>query len=297
MRVQSALAFGRCLAEAPGVEKQRRPWWLYLYLLGLDAPVIAVVWLFLFAQTWRVNYHPWEAYAALGFLVWSIRLAGKLLTSAMLGKEGDFNNRHKKAMTKTALAAGGASIVLTVLNLPYSGYNYFLIGAVLVTAYFALALFAPAENNEPVYAKHLMAGGAFAYGTAMMAHAYLPSLPIMEMVGSKEFICFAVLCLLASSATDLWTQAANVDDIEVKAASELTLSLPLTLLGAAALVFAVQNDSMSTRPFFYAILTGAALLQILNRIRGRFTLLTVKVLTGACLLIPGVIFEAYAISR
>lgn len=279
------------------MEKQRRPWWLYFYMLGLDAPVIAVVWLFLFAQTWRVNYHPWEAYAALGLLVWAIRIAGRLLTSAMVGKEDDFNTRHRKVLRNLALAAGGSSIVLTVMNFPLSGYNYFLIGAILVTGYFALALFSPADDNEPVYAKHLMGGGAFAYGTAMMAHAYLPSLAIQDMVLSREFICFAVLCLLASSATDLWTQAAKVEDLETKAASEITLSLPLTLLGAAALVFAVQNDSMNTRPFFYGILTGAALLQILNRTRGRFSILTVKALTGACLLAPGVIFQAYAMSR
>jgi len=62
-------------------------------------------------------------------------------------------------------------------------------------------------------------------------------------------------------------------------------------------VFAVQNDSMNTRPFFYGILTGAALLQVLNRMRGRFNLGTVKVLTAMCLIAPGMIFEAYALSR
>ncbi|MBG7608433.1 MAG: hypothetical protein IZT59_10445 [Verrucomicrobia bacterium] len=279
------------------MEKQRRPWWLYFNLLGLDAPVIAVVWLFLFAQTWRVNYHPWEAYAALGLFVWAIRIMGKLLSAAMAGVEEDFNVKHRKALRNVALLAGTSSTVLTVLNFPLSGYNYFLIGAVLVIGYFALALFSTGEDNEPVYAKHLMGGCAFAYGTALMAHAYLPSLGIQQMVLSREFICFAVLCLLASSATDLWTQSGKVEDQEIKAAHELALSLPLTLLGAAALVFAVQNESMSTRPFFYGILTGAALLQILNRMRGRFRIETVKVLTGVCLLAPGMIFEAYAISR
>lgn len=279
------------------MEKERRPWWLYFNLLGLDAPLIAVVWLFLFAQTWRVNYHPWEAYAALGLFVWAIRILGKLLSAAMAGEEEDFTLRHRIALRNVAVGAGVSSAILTVLNFPLSGYNYFLIGAVLVIAYFALALFSPADDNEPVYAKHLMAGGAFAYGTALMAHAYLPSLGIRDMVLSREFICFALLCLLASSATDLWTQSGKVEDREIKATHELALSLPLTLLGAAALVFAVQNDSMSTRPFFYGILTGAALLQVLNRMRGRFKIGTVKVLTAVCLLAPGMIFEAYALSR
>lgn len=279
------------------MEKQRRPWWLYFNLLGLDAPVISVVWLFLFAQTWRVNYHPWEAYVALGLFVWAIRIIGKLLSAAIAGVEDDFNLKYRKVLKNVAIGAGLSSAVITVLNFPLSGYNYFLIGAILVIAYFALALFSTSEGDQPVYSKHLMGGGAFAYGTALMAHAYLPSLGIHDMVLSREFICFGLLCLLASSATDLWTQAGKVEDLEIKSAHELALSLPLTLLGAAALVFAVQNDSMSTRPFFYGILTGAALLQILNRMRGRFRIETVKVLTGLCLLAPGVIFEAYAISR
>ncbi len=80
------------------------------------------------------------------------------------------------------------------------------------------------------------------------------------MIISREFICFAMLCLLASSGTELWEHSMKFDDREIRATDELALSLPLTLLGAASLVFAVKNDSMLVRPFFYAILTGAALL-------------------------------------
>lgn len=65
------------------VREERRPWWLYVNLLGLEAPLIAVVWLFLFAQTWRVLYHPWEAYVALGFAVWAVRMTVRLVSGAM----------------------------------------------------------------------------------------------------------------------------------------------------------------------------------------------------------------------
>ncbi len=77
---------------------------------------------------------------------------------------------------------------------------------------------------------------------------------------------------------------------------ELVISLPLTLLGAASLIFAVQSESMISRPFFYGILTGAALLQILNRLRSRFTIEQLKSLASACLLVPGIIFQAYDMS-
>ena len=116
-----------------------------------------------------------------------------------------------------------------------------------------------------------MAGLTFAFGTAMTAHLYRWEYGIYDMFSSREFICFAVLCILNISAIDLWEHAARTSDIETKASDELSLTLPLTLLGFAALAFAVLEDEVTTRPFFYAILTGAALLHVLNRTRSRFS--------------------------
>lgn len=261
--------------------------------IGLDAPLVAVTWLFLFAQTWRVNYHPWEVYVTLALIVWTIRIAAKMIESAMLAREQSFTMRHRTTLQRAATISGVLALILTVLNFPLSVYNYLLVGGVLVLGYLALTLFSSSEENEVSYAKHAVGGIAFAYGTALMAHVYLPTLGVFEMLISREFLCLAVLCLLASSATDLWTHAARADDQEVKAADELALSLPLTLLGAASLVFALQAETMGPRPFFYAILTGAALLQVLNRTRGRFRISTLKVLASLCLLIPGLIFQTY----
>ncbi len=279
------------------MEKVRRPWWLYLNLIGLDAPLIAVVWLFLFAKTWRVNYHPWEAYVALGLAVWAVRMTGKILDGAMNDDPERFAVRHGKVLRLAVIVSGISALVLTVLNFPRSVYAYLLVACILVLGYFALALFSSKGTHEISYAKHGIGGVAFAYGTALVAHVYLPNLGIQQMITSREFICFSMLCLLASSGTELWEHSMKFDDREIRATDELALSLPLTLLGAASLVFAVQNDSMLVRPFFYAILTGAALLQVLNRTHGKFRIGTVKVLASMCLLAPGMIFEAYAISR
>lgn len=277
-----------------GVEKERRPWWLYMNSLGLEAPLIAVMWLFLFARTWRVDYHPWEAYAALGFAVWTIRIAMKLLQGSIAADDSSFPMAHRKPLKALVVLTGVTALVLTVMNFPLSVYTYLLVGAVLMIGYFALTLFSGKEGNEIGYARHALGGAAFAFGTALTAHVYLPSLGIREMIFSREFICFAVLCLLCSSATELWERSGKpVADGEAGSMDEIALSLPLTLLGAAALVFAVQNDTMTARPFYYAILTGAALLQVLNRTRGRFAPETVKALTALCLLVPGIIFKSF----
>jgi hypothetical protein len=279
------------------VEKERKPWWLYLNLLGLDAPLVAVMWLFLFARTWRVDYHPWQAYVALGLAVWTIRVASKLLAGSMYGDESSFVMIHQVSLRRLAITTGVLATVLTVLRFPISVYNYLLVGGLLVLGYFALHLFSTQDEGEVPYARHAIGGTAFAFGTALAAHVYLPSLGIQQLLFSREFICFAVLCMLAYSATDMWEHSEKTDNGEMFSADELALSLPLTLLGAAALVFAVQNDSMTVRPFFYGILTGAALLQVLNRTRTRFNRETLKVLTSLCLLAPGIIFQTYPMSN
>ena len=278
------------------MEKECRPWWLYFNLTGLDAPLIAVIWLFLFARTWRVDYHPWQAYVALGFAVWTIRIAMKLLKGSMSSDEISFVMVHRKPIKFAAVILGIFSITLTVMSFPLSVYTYLVVGALFVAGYFALTLFSQQEGNEIGYARHAMGGVVFAYGTALTAHVYLPGLGLQELLLSREFICFAVLCLLASSALELWERSEKpAADGEAGAVDEVALSLPLSLLGAAALVFAVKDDLMVARPFYYAILTGAALLQVLNRTRGRFELKTLRVLTALCLLVPGIIFKSYPV--
>lgn len=280
--------------------QSRRPFWLYPNLLSLDAPLVAVAWLILFAKTWRVTYLPWVAYLALALVVWLIYVGDRLLDAALrdgksckLEARHEFHSRHSKRFRMMAVLAGIASLILVLMFLPMTVFNYLLIGAVLVAGFFSLSLFGNPESTEIPYAKNVLAGLAFAYGTSMVAHVYLPGLSIQSLVFSREFICFAVLCVLNISAIDLWEHANQSDDLETMASDELALTLPLTLLGAAALVFALLNHEQSNRPFFYAILTGAALLQVLNRTRSRFSMEALRVLADVALIAPTLVFFAF----
>jgi hypothetical protein len=291
---QSALAFHHFRWKLHAVEEIRKPWWRYVYLLGLDAPLIAVLWLFLFAKTWRVNYHPWEAYIALGLMVWAIRIAAELLRSAMIADPEDPLREMRSWLRPSAVISGVISLVLIVLHFPMSIYIRLLVVGVLVISYFSLAYFSSAPEGEISYPKHLLAGVAYAFGISIMAHVYLPNMTIKELLYSREFICFALLCTIASAAVEHWMLAKK--NKESRYPDEWQISLPLTLLGAFALVFAVQSESQTMRPFFYCILTGAALLQVLNRIFYRFHICDIKIITSACFLIPGLIFQAYRMS-
>lgn len=299
-RLQRALAIPPSVGDIPPVvpSEQRKPWWLYPNLLSLDAPLVAVVWLYMFAKATRVDFLPWSAYIALGLIVWIIYVADRLIDASMpegstgrLEARHDFHRKHQRIFRLLLKIAAVAAVVIVITNMPRAIYGYSVLGGVMISGFFTLSLFSSSGPNEIPHAKNIIAGLTFAYGTAMVAHVF-SSREMSDLIRSPEMISFAVLCILNISAIDLWEHSARFTDVETKAGDELALTLPLTLLGAASLVFAVKDPELITRPFFYATLTGAALLQILNRTRQRFSLDALRVLADVALLVPFLVFLA-----
>lgn len=278
--------------------EQRKPIWLYPNLLSLDAPLVAVAWLYIFAKTWRVVYLPTTTYISLGLVVWVIYVTDRLLDASMKGSSSDrlearhdFHRKHQKVFRTLAMVAGLVALIMVVTGLATKIYGYAMFGGLMVAGFFTLSVFASHGPDDIPYTKNVVAGFSFAYGTSMLAYAYT-GFESQDLLKSPELICFAVLCILNISAIDLWEHANRTADLEIKATNELALTLPLTLLGAAALVFALKDPDLTTRPFFYAILTGAALLQILNRSRAKFSMGALRVLADAALLAPFLVFLA-----
>jgi len=279
--------------------ESRKPFWLYPNLLSLDAPLVAVAWLHVFAKIWRLDYHPWEAYVTLGLAVWVIYVADRLLDVSMLAgscaqleARHQFHSEHRKAFRIGIAVALLVAMSLVLTKMPMTIYKHLVLGGVLVAGFFGLSMLSSQDNHEVPHTKNILAGVTFAFGTAMTAHLYRWEYGIYEMLSSREFVCFAVLCVLNISAIDLWEHASRSADLEIGATDELSLTLPLTLLGAAALGFALLDEELTTRPFFYAILTGSALLYVLNRTRARFPMDGLRVLADLALLIPVLVFLA-----
>ncbi|MGE9271173.1 MAG: hypothetical protein ACQKBU_10255, partial [Verrucomicrobiales bacterium] len=113
---------------------------------------------------------------------------------------------------------------------------------------------------------------------------------------SRDMLGFAVLCVHNITAIHIWEHSRMSDDPEQKAADEMTLTLPLLVVGGVALVFAYQDnpgmfengtaDGSEHRPFFYAILVAAALLQVINRSRRRFSLDAQRTLADLAMIVP-----------
>lgn len=281
-----------------------KPWWMWPNLLSLDAPLVAVAWLYMFTHAWQVNYLEWEAYLALGLGVWVIYVLDRLI-DLRLRDPGDpaLEERHRfHAKYRGFFLAGVVAACATVIWFVFKALPVELLisysgpAVGLVVAFFLLVIGSRRDGEVP-YLRNAIAGLAFGYGTAMMAHTRVPSQGMFSMLFSREMIAFAVLCVLNITAIHLWEHSRRSDDPETKAADELSLTLPLTILAGAALLFAyfdnpgmfgrgVGGEKVPARPFFYAVLISAALLQILNRTRRRFSLDALRVLADAALVVP-----------
>ena len=295
------LAFSGSLGNLPRdvTAESPKPWWLYPNLLSLDAPLVAVAWLHVFAKTWRLGYHPWEAYVTLGLTVWVIYVADRLLDVSMVGGPSSklearhrFHSEHSRIFKIGLGVASIFALVMVLTKMPMTLYSHLTLGGVLVAGFFGLSMLSSQDPNDVPHSKNIIAGVAFAFGTAMTAHLYRYEYGMWDMLTSREFVCFSVLCVLNISAIDLWEHAARTADVETKASDELALTLPLTLLAGASLLYALLDDEQSSRPFFYAILTGAGLLHVLNRNRARFSMDALRVLADVAILVPVLVFVA-----
>ena len=107
-------------------------------------------------------------------------------------------------------------------------------------------------------------------------------------------LAFALLCCVNICAIHFWEHSRQSGDPEVKAADELSLTLPLALLGGSSVLFASLDKQASTRPFFYAVLVAAGLMFVLNRQRSRFSLDALRVMADAAMLAPLPVFLAFS---
>lgn len=282
--------------------ERRIPLWLWPNLLSLDAPIVAVVWLAMFARTWRVDFLQWESYLALGLAVWVIYVVDRLLDVKLLhtddprlGERHGFVKQHQKKLGWMVLAAALGCVFMAFFVLPSrligipAEIGYLLPAAVMTFVFFSLNL-ASAGNPEIPHLRNLLAGATFSYGTSMLAHLNIGTESIFHLLTSREMLSFGLLCAANISAIHFWEHSRQSRDEDYQAAHELALTLPLVVLGAACIAFAGFDEETTRRPFFYAVLISTALLFVLNRQRERFSMDALRVLADAALVAPFPVF-------
>jgi hypothetical protein len=286
-------------------ESRRTPSWLWPNLLSLDAPIVALAWLFMFEKTWRM-YLPWHGFAALGLAVWAVYVWDRIIDLKLLSEGDDKLGQRHEFHRRCLPWAGWLAFLALLLSGLLAGFfmpaeiiHYGKLVLVMIGAFFVLTVFALQDREIPVI-RNIMAGVTFGYGTAMAAHVYVPlyepSQGPWALMITPEMLAFAFLCVLNISAIHFWEHSRRTTDPEQRAENDLTLTIPLTVLAAACLVFALRDPDSTTRPFFYAVLVASALLYVLNRLRDRFSLDALRVMADVAMVAPLPVFFALSAS-
>lgn len=259
----------------------------------------------MFEKTWRM-YVPWHGFAALGLAVWAVYVWDRIIDLKLLsegddklGQRHEFHARCLPWAGWLAFAALLTSGGLAGFFMPADIVHYGKLVLVMMVAFFVLTIFAMQDREIPVI-RNLVAGVTFGYGTAMAAHVYVPlyepSQGPWALVITPEMLAFAFLCVLNISAIHFWEHSRRTDDPERGAQNDLALVIPLAVLGASCLAFAVRDPDSTTRPFFYAVLVATALLYVLNRLRDRFSMDALRVLADVAMVAPLPVFFALSVN-
>lgn len=278
--------------------EKTRPYWLLPNLMSLDAPIVAVVWAWIFAETWRVQWVNHNVYYLLPGIVWVIYVLDRYLDNqASKGERTKVSSRHKfhadhwRYLKFMVFAVGGFCLAIS-FQLQKGIYWHVIPVLVLVCVYFFLALLHGGSNATPSVFKNFIAGLTFSYGVAMGIHFFRPSTMWFQLMGSLEMWCFGILCILNITAIDVWEASRAAYRSEEKGFYESLLTVPLLVLTIVCLYLAVRGDAYA-RPFYFAVMVGAGLLQLINRNRSRFSLDALRAMADGALVVPAPIFWAY----
>lgn len=306
------------------MEKHRTPYWLLPNLLSLDAPLVAVAWMWMLAQALRVEYiHP-AAWFVLPASIWCVYVMDRLLdgwvhpTLRKSSVRHEFHWRWRWPLLALVVVVGGNCLYQALYVLPRSMFSAGLVAILLSVIYFSCAYL---QGREVPFVKNLLAGMIFAMGVGIPVNAANASLLVTDfnevlyalqntglrdaawnfggMVISslvviflqcREMLIFGLLCMMNITAIDLWERAEAASDEETAYGHEATLTFGLIVLAGGALVFAAMYADEYSKPFYYAVMVAAAVLQGVNHYRDRFSPNAQRVLADVALLVPLPVF-------
>lgn len=314
---------------------KRPPIWLLPNLLSLDAPLVAMIWMWMLACSMRVQYVEGSSYFILAAAVWCIYVLDRIrdVSCGVHPIQGEAPWRHRfhwqmrwPLLIAVALAVC-FSIYAVLFVLSRELLSVGIVGGVMVLLYLFISRI---DKADVAYGKNFMAGMTFAFGVAAPIVIYSQSMPyvlsdviepiktgieiggvegfllgakyslltfvqmvvasIQLILGTVHVVLFGLLCVMNITAIDLWERSRRSDNMEVKEASELSLTAGLIALVGGAVISAAYFVDDYGAPLCYAVMVSAALLQIINRHRAKFSVDALRVLADVALVVPAPLF-------
>jgi hypothetical protein len=263
-QAHSPLAEGR-------VDVRRRPRLspvLWLNLVCLDAPLVAVAWLWLFARTFRIPLQIGNS-VALFLTAWLIYLGDRLADSASLEPDGpqsqrqQFCRRHRKLwIIMIAFVAGFDAYIIwrtTALETFLAGAGVGGLALIYLVINHPLGLI---WRSLP--AKELAIGGLF---TAGILVALMPAFAFRQILFALCALLFAALCALNCISIASWERQLDQAQGKVSIATRYPsftrhAALICAVLAVTSLTLAIVQGPAA--PILACISMSALLLAWLN---------------------------------
>ena len=284
----------------------RRPLWIWPNLLSLDAPLVALVWFWIFKQVWLVKYHqpslPWF----LALTVWCIYVADRLVDSRGGGVRQEpstlrhrFHHEYRKVLG-IALIPGFLGVFFLLSRQPVELISYAYPVAAPVLLYFLVSY--QRKGRGIFWFKNIVAGLAFAYGTTAGVHFHRGSaFGFPELAISPEVVVFGALCMINMIAIDHWESTSmGESDAEEKERREFEKGILLILLLLVVsvcylLALRAEDYTLPTHKAFYlSAMVGAGGLAFLTLFRALFSASSLRILADLALLLPAPFFYLFA---
>jgi len=240
------------------VEK-KHPRWLLPNLLSLDAPIVAMIWAWMFAQTWRVRGLDDNIYFLLGGAVWIIYVVDRYIDNKVSGDarrktsaRHDFHAHYWKWFKLGIFLVGGFVFAIG-FQLPKGVFLQGSIILLFVSLYIFLAVFSE-SNKGPQNLKNVVAGFTFSYGVALGVYYFRPSESWFQLYSplvNKEVFLFGLLCACNITAIDIWEASRASDRIEEKTQYEFLLTIPRSRFSLNALRAMADAALIVPLPIFY----------------------------------------------
>jgi hypothetical protein len=246
---------------------------VWLNLACLDAPIVAVAWLWLFARTFRVPVHLGNA-VALFLTAWLIYLADRFADASSLragsprSLRQEFCLEHREIWISALLLIAGFDLYVIWRSLAMGTFFAGALVGILALTYLAL--------NHPhgllwrsLPAKEITIGSLFTGGTLV---ALFPAFPAATMLFVTCALAFAALCSLNCISIACWERQLDQMQGKISIATRhpgfagLTRKLCVGL-ALASLTMAIFHGPAA--PIFACIGASALLLALLDTLPRR----------------------------
>lgn len=200
------------LHPAPGVVQTSSPWpLLWLTVLSLDAPAVAVLWQLLFARSFHLELSP-VITILLALVVWLIYVTDRVLDTlkspshVIEAPRHIFYRRHLWAFLPPFCAVFLLAAWMSLTELDIRTFRNGMVILLAVGAYLLVThLLSPGRERLP---KEMLVGVLFALGTCFPVWEHVPS-GFAAMLA--PYLIFTALCWLNCVAIEFeeWTRLRN----------------------------------------------------------------------------------------